>query len=859
MNTSNFTAEYGRASGFIANAITRTGTNTLHGTLFEFFNHDRLNANPFDYNWQGVQRPPFRQNQFGASVGGPLRRDRLFFFGNFEQDRTSSQSQPLFVDLPTSTLIAALPASNPAKQLLTLFPPPDGVPIPGTGSLLAEETFVIPTLQRNNLAMGRTDYNFADGRQHLSERYAFSQQTTENFYFSVYPGLNAPLVNRGQNLAVNYTRDLSGGVNELKFGFNRDTLRLLRPHPELPAIFSGDGLLALNGVELPGMASTFDYSLRDSVFHVVDNYSKLIGNHALVLGAEWRLGLTDSLFSPFSGGEYGYAAGSDFFLNNQPAQLYQPINRLTGVPASANDFRRYYRQQEWAAFFQDNLKVTRRLVLNLGLRYEYFGVPAPRNGTQDSNFIFGQGQNIGERIASGGLQTGTLYQPDRNNFAPRFGFALDVTGQGKSVLRGGYGIYFDRIFDNIWLDVRNNNFPIQCIVPPTVVESNSGCNIPSTQSPISFAIPATQGLNPLNPASVQNTSTVALDSHLRTPYSQNWFIGFQQELTPNLVMEVNQVGSLGRRLITADGINRPDSLTPTSSNPHGRFNPSYGDIIYYAGEGHSNHVAIETSLNRRWSHGLEFQISYTYARTKDVQSDPLILPGSSAPGNPTSQLASSNLSFIPVFTHQFNPSADFGNSDFDQRHNLVMNFIAQAPRFSGWGRLLSGWQASGLVGIRSGFPFSVLACPSFVAGERGICNGANFTGTKLSQAFLANGPQVSGGVQLLDPNLFQAPPDDQIYNIKRNSLYGPGFWNADFAFSRTSNLPWAGERTQLQFRAEFFNLFNHTNLGNPDRFLGSSTFGQATFGRQGFTSALPSASPLNEQPRRIQFAVKIYF
>ena len=378
MATNNFAAEYGRSSGFIANAITRSGTNSLHGTLYEFFNHDRLNANSFANNWQGVPRPPFRQNQFGASLGGPLRRDRLFFFGNFERFQSSSESrfndlgQERQVFLPSPQFVDELFEGSPAKQLLSMFPPPEGEPIPGF-DFAVRHKFTIPLVQRNTFALGRMDYNSADGKHRLGGRYALSQQTTDDFIFSVYPDLNAPFVVRGQNLSTNYTRDLAGGSNELKFGFSRRSVRTLRPHPDIPTIQSFDN------VTLPGSEAAFDYFFRDSVFHVVDNYSRLSGRHALGMGFEWRQGLHDSLLSLARDGRYIFADVFDFKFGNlgDLGLLEIALNRQTGRPATDEDFRRSYYQKEFAGFFQDNWKLTRRLTLNLGLRYEYFGVPVP--------------------------------------------------------------------------------------------------------------------------------------------------------------------------------------------------------------------------------------------------------------------------------------------------------------------------------------------------------------------------------------------------------------------------------------------------------------------------------------------------
>lgn len=235
MTTNNFTAEFGRSSGFVANAITRTGTNSLHGTVYEFFNHDRLNANSFAYNWQGVRRPPHRQNQYGASVGGPVWRERLFFFGNFEQARTSGESQPSSVFVPAPALVSLLPQDSLAKRLLTLFPPPSGESLPET-QLFSLKQFVIPTVQRNTFGLWRSDYSSLAGSHRISVRYAASHQTTDNFFFSVYPGLNAPLELKSQSVAVNYTSELAGGSNEFKFGIIRSSTGARRAHPELPTI-----------------------------------------------------------------------------------------------------------------------------------------------------------------------------------------------------------------------------------------------------------------------------------------------------------------------------------------------------------------------------------------------------------------------------------------------------------------------------------------------------------------------------------------------------------------------------------------------------------------------------------------------
>jgi len=340
----------------------------------------------------------------------------------------------------------------------------------------------------------------------------------------------------------------------------------------------------------------------------------------------------------------------------------------------------------------------------------------------------------------------------------------------------------------------------------------------------------------------------------------------QRELTPNLVLEVSHAGSLGRKLVTADILNRGFSV-PFTQRPNGRFNPEHGDISYRANQGLSNFLALEVGLNRRFSQGVQFQVSYTYSRTRDMQSDPLVQPSLTAQRDLSSNLANSSFFQIKTaFTRQFDPRADYGRSDFDQTHNFVFNAVAQSPRFNGWRRFLSDWQAATLVGIRSGFPFGVHTTTLDIPTSGGLLvrNRADFAGDDLDEAFLSSPQPQPGGKVLLDRTQFRVPAPGRIGSLPRNAFRGPGFWNVDFGLSRSFALPRLGEQGRIQLRAEFFNLFNHTNLNNPNSLwspdpLESPDFGLATFGRQGFGSSQYSASPLNEQPRRIQFALKVFF
>jgi hypothetical protein len=504
------------------------------------------------------------------------------------------------------------------------------------------------------------------------------------------------------------------------------------------------------------------------------------------------------------------------------------------------DFGRTYEERNWFVFAQDTFRLTPRLALNFGLRYERFG--EPRNtGAQPDTLVQVQPGTAVWQLSALVLQQGRqAYRTNGNDWGPRFGVSWDLTGSGRIVVRAGYGIFFDHPFDNLWQTVRNN-----------AVQVTRKITIPAGHNYLGGVPSALTALSP----QVRNFPNPTLfDPNFRDGYAQTFFAGIAQRFTKNLTLAVNGTGSLGRRLVTTDIINR-QSTTKIGS---GRLDPGINsDITYRAPQG-SSHYSAATALVRGESGLGQWQAAYTWSHAIDNQSEALSAdefnllysePGSAAGTRPAS------------FSRQFDSGSDRGNSDFDQRHNFVFYSIWNLPqpsRTSRAGLLLRNWRFAQLAAFRSGFPYTVYS------------NGRDFPMSGLGMIFnnranlfdpaAATPPPVAtgGGVQLLNPAAFQMPDNDStLGNSGRNAFVGPGLYNLDISLSRSFALPRLGESSRLTVRADAFNALNHANLGSPDADLSLPKFGMASFGRKGRATGFPAVFPLDETARQIQLILRV--
>jgi hypothetical protein len=841
ISTNNYSAEYGRTGGFIANAVTRAGGAGYHGIAYEYLKNDVLNASDFADNLNGIARRPLKQNQFGFQAGGPILKDRLFFSSALEEFFSHSKLDPATYTLPTTNFIPALniPSSRQAYQLLTEFAPPTIVS--PTGSITAKYTTAQPVVVDRLIALERGDYVFNDGRDHLMGRLNIARTSEPDFVWYVYPQFTSGLNQNTTGAATNWMHTFTPRLtSEFKLGYSDDNLGWGRAHPEVPLLSSGDGVL------LPGSPEDYDYRNHNRSFEAIYSTIWTRNRHVISAGAGFLKRHNSGYFTILQDGQYGFQNVVNFAFD-QPSIVYLPLNTLTATTAPAvPDSNRSYDYSQYYLFAQDSFHVSSRLTLNYGLRYENFGSPENTGSVKDTVVQLGAGGDFTTRLQNATLQLGTgnqkIYGADNLDFAPRAGFTWDVFGKGKTLLRGSFGMFYDRPFDNLWQNVRLNS------LLSTTYDISGTFNY---LRPIPEVIPTLTGTPQFN--SILN---ILMDPGLRNGYAETAFVGVQQSLLDNLTVEVNATASRGRRLLTSDIVNR--QFTTTDYFTAGRPNGDLPDVEWRSSQGSSDYSALSAMVRYR-IRTLTLQGSYTWSHSIDNQSDPL---GAEVANLGASAVGGSSESAVrSAFAQQYNSNGDRGSSDFDQRHNVFLLGIWQSDRRS---MLARGWQVSWMAAFRTGFPYTVGAPQTDVVYGVAAVEDQRANVVNPSAVYFANPTPGPGGKYLINPAAFSIPSDGLLGNSGRNALRGPGLYNVDLSLARSFAVPriWKikpPETTRLTFRADAFNVLNHANLNNPDNVLGDPNFGLATYGRQGTASGFPSISPVNETSRQFQLMVRLEF
>ena len=908
--TNSFLPEFGRNAGAIVDIVTKSGSNEFHGTAYEFNRVNALAARDY-FNPSPDPQNPFTRNQFGASLGGPIVKDKTFFFVNSEWDRfrttltnsavvptaafksgvfTYNGAQINLANPGSPNNALGLPLDPNMQKVFALYPNPNG---PAVDDVRGIYYFPTGTPQNSNGTTFRVDHRFND-KYSIFARYIYNGSTTSNDLNEIVPGIGGVATgsqshNGAFNFIAAFRPDL---VNEFRFGLNRTDV-----------LFSCNGQSKLDGLSAPdpfGAGSDFNFATSNGVptianlgctalgdsnsqfrragtWHYVDHLSWTPGKHNIKVGGEFRY-VYDNGYDAFGSrptidftayGNLGIPIVNCGGCDDENLQtMAAGLLGVSGIQSQSqffnasgqrtpNDFKRFV-QHEYGLFFQDSWKVRSNLTLQLGLRYEYDGVPFERNGNV-SNLLYQNAWGPAPiTFQTTGPGTGRpMFYSYPYEFEPRLGLAWDPFRDGKTSVRVGYGIFHDRTFGNLFTNLKGN--------PPFQAGFQNYPNLDfanGTGSPVTVAgllPPATQ---PAPSASVPDgtylSSISILDPQLRNPYTQSWNVGIQRQLGGGMSVEANYVGSGSHRLFRSVDGNPPlpgmvaaaqadGSLSPSVSGgslrilpllglPQVTGNTAFSEPIVTRAIGNSTYNAVQTVFTKQFSRGLQFQGAYTWSHAIDDAPDPLVAPG----GNRN------------IARNSFNLKEERGSSDYDLRHRLIVNFVYQLPFGPGHkllgtgflGRAVGGWQISGLSTFQSGHPFDIYSLRD--SEYTGLTNRPDLVG---SPSIPADAPRNQFGPPV---TAFAVQPFGRPGSLGRNTFTGPRYYDTDINLVKDFAIR---ERLNLQFRAEVYNIFNRVQFDNP----GSSSDTIASPGTFGQSLSTITQPDVTTSARQIQLALKLRF
>ncbi len=935
--TNNFSAEYGRASGGVVSVATVAGTNTIHGRIWEFNRIAATTSNTVTNAQDGVAKGIYTRNQFGGIASGPIIKDKLFFMGSSEFTRVRSAAG-LVAAIPTPQFLAVAPANiqsffstygatNTATVIGTttniqagggttpLYPT-----LPAALPVFNKVSFTAPTdagggLPQNTYnVVGRVDYNYGSKTQVFfryvnyheddilgsasaspySQYDVGSANHVQAFLLSGAHEFNASLstLSRLSFLRTNTSDSYNTSLQNVpslfvstgaKDPFSQATL-------QLPGFFSTSP--ANGGLPFGGPQNTIQYNqdlnllkgkhqfqFGGQVLYIQDNHA--YGAYAQA-GEQLGVNQARGLAALDTGVLYQFTAAvnpngaTPCARNPYTSVLIQTPSCTITLPVTQPAFGRSNRFHDWAAYAQDQFKVTPRFTLNYGVRYEYFGVQHNNKQALDANFYYGPGTGIPAEVRNGNVSTiptspiGRFWNPTYGAVSPRIGFALDIFGNGKTSLRGGYGISYERNFGNVTFNAIQNPPNYAVVVLKTtatatynVTNSNSGPLVGT-------------GSVPLPPTSLRH-----IDQNIRTAQTQFHSLSIDQQLGRGTVVSVSYNGARGIHLYDIKNYNIAgmgnlylgDPIKdPISGNSALTYNnPHFSNDNNRGSNGDSYYSAVNVQFTTTDIHrsGLSIVANYTYAHATDDLSSTFSESG-----------AGENVGGLG-YTNPFNPSLDHGNSDFDITHRLVLAPIYRTPSFfkdkgKALAQLAGGYEVTGIYTVRTGTPFTLLdstndasgygiprynpSYPTFQHTFKAIPNGTASNGNNYSIAgtniLPINVP--FGNASLLGISDLGPYPATMT---QRNTFRGPGAYNLNVSVSKTFPLY---ERFNLELRAEAFDVTNHHNLYIQESQLDAANYTDAQ-GRPTNPQVIASkggvgaAGGANDERRFLQFAGKINF
>ncbi|HVL69733.1 MAG TPA: TonB-dependent receptor [Vicinamibacterales bacterium] len=791
VQTHGYSAEFGRAAGGIMSAVTKSGTNRLRGSLFEFHRNDSMDSRNF---FAEGELPDFRRDQYGGSIGGPILKNRLFFFGAYEALRERN-AVTQFARLPNAlahqgrvpnaqgvlTTVTVHPTVRPYLDLL--FPIPTGRDF-GDGTAELAHSHQDPTDE--HFGVGKIDWNF--GKRGSTFMVRWSRDVSDTKLSQPHPLFFEEIGTETRYFTTQLQQVLSNKLlNSLKFAANRTGRdNDLIPTIDIPTslYFTEDphwGAIEITGVSTAGSIATIPVDYKQDIFQLSDTVTYTANSHVLKTGFDWQKYHFDGFSYSRYGGAFRFRNLTEFLTLRRSSTAQ--ADRFTGNLPGTDTFRQM--RQHYAAFFvQDDWRVSDDLSLNLGVRYEFVTTPKELNGQVAGLLSLDHLESPPFGVTPG---SPIFKNPSKKSLAPRLGAAWNPFGDKDTTIKAGYGLFYQPLTTSYY---RGTTFRIYPYFAGVDIRQ------PAVFGPGMKAVLAAG----VNPDTVQKRSEfIFYDA--KQPYMQQWHVNMERGLGWNMVGEIGYIGSKGHNLPFYGDPNTTPSFYDENGVKRlvpgaGLRYPSWGRIRTRINEARSIYHGLTAGVNKRFSDGWQMQVSYTLGDAKDTWSGGLI--GGSDFDNGAGSA-----------TDWWDPEYEFGPSNYDVRHNLVINGVWVLPigrDLTGFaGALAKGWQVGGVLQFSSGLPFTPFLSYDQV-GDR-----QSDTGVQK--------PNVSGSVsypktadQWFDPSAFSVPAPGVFGNARRNSLRAPGVKIADLSLFKNVQVG----RVQGQIRLEAFNAFNWVNLGLPD-------------------------------------------
>jgi Carboxypeptidase regulatory-like domain/TonB dependent receptor-like, beta-barrel len=805
VDNSTLSAEYGRSSGAVVNIATRSGTNEYHGEAFEFFRDESLDARNF-FNPGSQPQSTFNRNQFGVNLGGPIIKNKTFFFLSYEGLR---QRQGLDFNSGVLSDAERAAVTDPVvRNLLPLIPTANAVGSRGEARFIGTGTAPVDIDQLT----GDVSHQFGPSdRVHAYYAWQRDERGEPNLQGNTIPGFGDTRASHRQIGTFNYTHIFGATlVNEARVGFNRINITFapnVQQNPLDYGINNGiDEALVLPQITVQGVGlnfggpAGFPQGRTDTTYVLADTLSWAKGRHSLKFGGEYRR--FHNINFGNNGGTFTYPSLADF-----------QAGRGTAFTVTLGDLDSDITQQALGLFVQDNLRLSANLSVELGLRYDRIIAPTEA----EDRFVYFD--PAAAELRQVGVSGRDKIYDDKDNFQPRIGVIWDPFGDGKTSVRAAYSILSDQ--------------PVTNVVSPTAGN-------PPIVTPLTFTGPAGSIRldNAIAVAGPAGLAPASVDAGFRNPSLQTWNVNVQREFFRNMTFTVGYFGSKGDHLRVSRNINQ--FLIDTNTRPYPRIASTspiqplsnVGNITEITSVGRSRYKGLWITLQQRLKGGLQFNGSYTLAKSEDtnsLNSQPVVVQDSTDIQN------------------------DFAPSDYDVKHRYVLSAIWELP-FKG-NQLKEGWQLAVVTQGQTGNPINIVT-------------NLNFTGNANIRPDLVGNLVVSGDPnrwypsEVCDPRIAGSCTSSSVFalpvgpnhfgNLARNPVRGPGFYNTDLSLIKRTRI----SKTTLELRVEAFNVFNHPNLGNPSLAGRTATVGSTSFGIITSTR-LPTGDA--GSARQIQFAAKLLF